>query len=291
MNGYYLKYRRNQLGLAASSIAGIPSSDVYRYETGERLATMQRAELMADALGIPMKWLVSVPTLTDMVSLGRYFIEMFTPGLTQVSCYLEDDPKYLFLSPAVAEKVSEWVKIKKDFDTGILSPDEYGKMIFGLIDEQKSQTKKANLASDVLKRARIIVNLTGALDPELPGRLLQNDWRFSKIWGTGIDKLSLPEIEQLSIALRVPVEYLTEQFFFETDDDLLAFLLHIELSNRDREPIIIPTGSIPDVKIEVNNTYLRTLFAQILPLNKQYANKEINHIQYINKTQSLIRKY
>ena len=291
MNGFYLRLRRNQLGLSLTKIADIPPSHICRYESGERLPSMSRAEAMADVLGIPMKWLVSVPTLTGRLNLARYFVELSDPHGAGVNLYISDDAKMLFPPPDLCEKIAEWVKIKREYDSGIIAWDEYCTVLFNLIDEQKYQTKKANLAFDVLKRGRIIVNLTEQFDPEMPARLRVNKWSHTRLWGTGIEQLSLPEIERLAVALRVPVEYLTDQFFFETNDDLLAFLMHIELSNRDKKPIIIPRGDIPDVSIEIIDSYVRSLLMLIKTWQMQYAKNEINYIQYVNRSQSLIRKY
>ncbi len=291
MNAFYLKKRREQLGLAASDIAdktgwnlNYAKSTISRYESGARLLSVEHAELLGpEVLGIPAVWLVKAPAGATNQVLAWYFAELFTPGLSEPDCYIGKDGDVLTFAPETAETIAEWAKLLDNFNAGLIDRFQYETALYNLIKDPASGGLKDTFNKDVCRRVRTIIDIKTASDPELPVRLELENFPVSGFWQDKPQAFSLPDICKIANALTVPTEFLTSQFFFDAEQDLIMFLLHIELTNRQSKSKIVPVSNMTDTSVQVLDPYLKAVLKRIKEERLRLADNTINHIQYINR--------
>lgn len=295
MNSFYLKKRRTQLGLSAKDIADkLDQSEDYtrstlsRYESGNRYMPLDTAVRLAEkALDIPVKWLVSVPTLADNRSLIWYLAELFTPDLSRPEVYIGKDADTLSFSPEVSEAITSWAKLKSNLAAGLVDRFQYETGLYNLVlsvDKfaEPTASKSNSWNQDICRRVRNIINRDGCFDPEIPARLAASGYSIPDFWQDSALPGNPAGIGKLADALHVPAQYLTDQFFFDTDQDLIAFLVHIELSGDPANLKLVPEITPSDVKVRVKDPYLKATLKRIKDAREMLANGQIDHIEYLN---------
>lgn len=295
MNSFYLKKRRAQLGLSASNVAqklgwgtNSAKSLLSRYESGDRLLSADHAVQLAEkALDIPVKWLVSVPTLADNRSLIWYLAELFTPELAKPEVYIGKDADTLSFSPEVSEAITSWAKLKSNLAAGLVDRFQYETGLYNLVlsvDKfaEPTASKSNSWNQDICRRVRNIINRDGCFDPEIPARLAASGYSIPDFWQDTPMPGNPAGIGKLADALHVPTQYLTDQFFFDTDRDLIAFLVHIELSGDPANLKLVPEITPSNIMVRVKDPHLKAVLKRIKDAREKLANSQIDHIDYLN---------
>lgn len=301
MNSFYLKKRRYKLGLTSKDIAekmgwslAYTKTTISRYETGERYIQPENAVQLAEkVLDIPVKWLTSAPTLADNLSLTWYLAELFTPDPLMLEVYFSKTGDSLSFSPDVSEVIKTWGKLRDNLAAGLIDRFEYDSALYNLVSAVETPAKSVHprgdkWSSDICRRVRMIVNRDGAFDREIAARLEASGYSVTEFWQDTSIPLNPAGIRKIAACLRVPEPYLADQFFFDTDADLITFLVHIELTGDPARPKLVPDVTPTDVSISVKDNYLKAALKHIKAARLELAEGLIDHIQYAKRIHEII---
>ena len=286
MNNYYFIKRFDRVNYSVPELAeklGWTEASakvlISQYKNNVKPIPPAHAVLLAKhVLDIPARWLMSAPVLCSDKGLADYFIELFWPGAERPEYKIElnGDDVCLRLNPDLDERLLRWIESRDSYlNFGAIDRFTYETGLFNLVADDSRITLGAGGSENINRKVRQIVNIKECLsDVSLETLPLY--------WFAETRSFSKSDIAEIAAGLGVPEERLTDDFFFRTDDDLLMFLLHIELSDPDSRSRIIPVRASYGPVISVRDGYLKAVIRTAARYRQDLADKKIDEIQCRN---------
>ena len=242
MNTFSITAIREARGLSRTDLAkkaGFSNADSVifsKYETGVRPLDYEKLLALAKVLNVSPRWFFKSPVVLDSNMIIEFLRELAESEFRFEIKLTKGQYPYLVFPEEVKNKyLKDWRDKKLAFKKGEMSEEDYynykSNLVLYKVPSDFSDFKKVEVLNEA-RRIRILRENRGLTANDVGVKLIEADLGahdYLSFEGGFYDTLPQSKIDKIALSLGIYPDRLTDNFFFDTEEDVVQFLLAVDL--------------------------------------------------------------